>query len=330
MRRSNFITLTLTLLGVVLLAFVLYAWIRSLPRTSDRTAPEVEISPAAGEAVFWGKGRCHVCHRVGERGYARRGPDLGAGAEGLPIGQRARQRASETGVSGASEYLLQSVVAPGAFLVPGYANEMPEAHKPPVALSASEIKAVVRYLESLGGTVGEGALRLPDHVWRYYRGEASEPSRYEVSGDVAAGRALFFDEQGPAACSKCHVAVNGDGELRGGDAGPDLSAVASIRTPEFIRREILDPNALIVSGYQTTVVKTTDGRMFVGVVVEESNDELVLQDASAREHRIPRGEVASLNVAPTSLMPGNYRDLLTDGQMDDLMAYLLTLTGEVR
>ncbi|PYV19535.1 MAG: hypothetical protein DMG07_01690 [Acidobacteria bacterium] len=59
---------------------------------------------AAGEKLFWGKGRCGQCHRVGERG-SRVGPNLtGVG--------RARSLA----------HLRESVVAPNADLTPGFAT----------------------------------------------------------------------------------------------------------------------------------------------------------------------------------------------------------------
>ena len=50
----------------------LIAFIRSVNRR-DNTA--VAGDPAAGEALFWGKGSCGNCHVVGERGRAI-GPDL--------------------------------------------------------------------------------------------------------------------------------------------------------------------------------------------------------------------------------------------------------------
>jgi putative heme-binding domain-containing protein len=60
--------------------------------------------PAAGEKLFWGKGGCGGCHRVGARG-GRLGPDL-----------------TRIGRSRSLEYLRDSVIAPNADLTPGYAT----------------------------------------------------------------------------------------------------------------------------------------------------------------------------------------------------------------
>ena len=94
-----------------------------------------------GKQVFDGKGMCLTCHTICRTG-ALRFPDLGG------IGGRAAQR-----VPGMSEvqYLAQSLYEPGAYIVPGFNPGMPEIDKPPIGLSDQEIRAVIAYLQSLGG-----------------------------------------------------------------------------------------------------------------------------------------------------------------------------------
>ncbi|MBI1894306.1 MAG: c-type cytochrome [Candidatus Rokubacteria bacterium] len=128
------------------------------------------ITPEAGEAVFWGKGKCSTCHAVGSRGASIRGPNQGeSGPLGMPIGaraeERARERARATGKPfTASDYLVESLVDPGAFVVQGYKNEMPNPMRPPIRLTLEEVKAVVLYLQSLGGNVDLAAIGLPAGV----------------------------------------------------------------------------------------------------------------------------------------------------------------------
>jgi mono/diheme cytochrome c family protein len=96
----------------------------------------------AGKEIFDGKGMCLTCHTIGRSG-ALRFPDLGG------IGSRAGQR-----VPGLSDlqYLAQSLYHPEAFIVPGFTPGMPVINRPPIALSDQEIRAVIAYLQSLGGT----------------------------------------------------------------------------------------------------------------------------------------------------------------------------------
>jgi putative heme-binding domain-containing protein len=77
----------------------LVAYIRSMAHP-DAT-PSVG-DPASGEKLFWGKGACGQCHRVGNKGTSL-GPDLT---------RAGRQRSVA--------YLRESVVTPNADITPGY------------------------------------------------------------------------------------------------------------------------------------------------------------------------------------------------------------------
>ena len=79
----------------------LVSYVRSL--TSHGAVP-IAGDAAAGEALFWGKGGCGRCHRLGTRGSSL-GPDL-------------TRAGSQRGLA----YLRESVVAPDADITPGYAT----------------------------------------------------------------------------------------------------------------------------------------------------------------------------------------------------------------
>jgi len=133
---------------------------------SGAGADGIVVSPQTGKRLFWTRGRCSTCHRVGELGSNPRGPDLGEGEQGPAIGARAEARARERSQQSgrpcsATDYLVESLLEPGAYLVSGYKNEMPPAHQPPVDLGPDEIRALVAYLQSLGGRVDLTEIRLP-------------------------------------------------------------------------------------------------------------------------------------------------------------------------
>ena len=79
----------------------LVAYVRSL---SHAEAVPIKGDRIAGEKLFWGKGSCGQCHRVGMRGTAI-GPDL-----------------TRAGKQRSLAYLQESVVTPDADLTPGYAT----------------------------------------------------------------------------------------------------------------------------------------------------------------------------------------------------------------
>ncbi|TDI84649.1 MAG: hypothetical protein E2O79_03045, partial [Caldithrix sp.] len=181
---------------IFVLSYFIYKWIATLPKITFDEA--VEITRQVGEEIFWAKGRCNICHRIGDKGYALRGPNLGQSKDGPILPIRARERASQLNLAGATEYLVQSIAEPGAFVVPGYNNEMPEVFRAPIFLTPSEIKAVILYLESLEGDTTFKEIRLPPELLASYQ---PDKPPFQINGDVSEGRDLFFDLEGAAACA---------------------------------------------------------------------------------------------------------------------------------
>jgi len=292
-----------------------------------------DVSPEAGEALFLSKAKCYTCHSVGERGSAIRGPNLGdLGPLGVPIGIRAVERAGErTSATGktytAADYLLESMVDPNAYVVEGYKAEMPVIIIPPVALGASEVQAVATYLLSLGGSPEPLEIEQSPFWKTVVEASAtaatSEPFSLYLGGDTERGRNLFFSGD-VTACSKCHH-VNG----QGGFVGPELTSVAATRTVPFIIESILNPGAQVASGFERTTVYLTDWNEVVGVKKAETDEVVEILDAEGELHRIPKGEIDEIEVESGSVMPANFAELLTVTEFHDLVAYVLTLDGDV-
>lgn len=282
------------------------------------------VSVENGDAIFWGAGKCHTCHAVGPRGRSVRGPNLGLSADGDEMAVRAVARARERAAAlgrgmSATEYLVESLTNPSAYVVQGYKDEMPIIYAPPISLDPDGLISVVLYLQSVGGTPDLNAIALPPQALAAPRADGNRWEPY-VEGDSLRGRALFFDASGPAACVTCHRV--GD---EGGEVGPDITSVAGTRTAEFIVESILRPSASIANGYETVVIETTTGVILDGVVRRETSDTLWLMAPDAEEIVLARTEIARSRVQQTSLMPENMAEILTVAQLHDLLAYLRTL-----
>lgn len=278
-----------------------------------------EVSPAAGEAIFWGKGRCFTCHSVGDRGGERRCPNLGASDDQPAIGARAAARAEALrGARGAdltpTDYLVESLVNPTAYVVAGFKPEMPAVMKPPLALSSDEVRALVAYLQSLGGAVNVAAIRMPALL-----GPASaavETWAPYLAGDPARGEQLFFDPKG-VGCAACHRI----GE-RGGRVGPELTHLGAIREQRQILESILDPSAQISNGFEGVEIETRDHESVVGTLAGEDETSVTLALASDTSRTIAKTEIVRRDTVRTSLMPGNFAELLRVTELHDLLAYL--------
>jgi mono/diheme cytochrome c family protein len=190
--------------------------------------PPQELA-AIGEELLRGKGGCLICHKVTEQGNER-GPDLR---------QAAGKAAMRKPGTDAGSYLMESLVAPDAFLVPGYPKMMPSALKPPANLNMAEAKAVVAYLQALGGA--EIAVAV----------QAEDIAAARAAGPVHRGKELMAAH----GCVGCH---RGEGE--GGEIGPELTHVAATRAPEDILRKIVDPAAWTTPNYPAGVMPAELGK----------------------------------------------------------------------
>ncbi|MFM7206738.1 MAG: DUF6797 domain-containing protein [Planctomycetaceae bacterium] len=141
-------------------------------------------------------------------------------------------------------------------------------------------------------------------------------------GDPARGATIFHTRH--LTCVQCHVAGSGPSPL-----GPNLAAL-----PPGVPREglvahlvesILDPSAVIRPEYRGVTVVTDEGRSLTGLVVRETDDELVLRDAATGggETAIPTAAIDERVPSAQSLMPPGLPNLLRDrGEFLDLVRYL--------
>src|SRR5436189_5603302 len=224
----------------------------SIPQIESKPPQELSleggnVTPAqlvkAGEEIFHTKGSCEICYRIGQKGT--RAPDLAG------IGARAGK--TKPGMS-AKQYILESILQPGAYVVEGYPNIMPQVDKPPIGLNRSEVRALTAFLESLGGTVDVTLNDIPPTLGAAAAGGGAA-AEVKLPGDPKAGEAIFA---GKAGCIACHKA----GKVGASPVGPDLSHIAKIQTPDYIMKKILDPKGMgTVAGFPPGVMPQTFGQV---------------------------------------------------------------------
>ena len=285
----------------------------------------IEVSPEGGETIFWGKGRCFTCHSLGGQGSAVRCPNLGQFGEKfpLPIGmravERAKERSQETGQEyTTTDYLVESLAKPDAYLVEGYKNEMAIVYAPPISLNLNEIKAVISYLQSQGGELDIDAINNPTEIAGSYFARIAAASA-AGGGDPGNGEEMFVDN-----CSDCH-AIRGEGS----DLGPDLSLIAA-KGLKFISESILRPAKKITEGYETySVVTKGEGRKFVGLKTRETATEVDITKANGEVITIAKSEIQEIQMDEiASIMPDDLTEALTVKDYQDVLAYLMMQKGE--
>jgi putative heme-binding domain-containing protein len=154
----------------------------------------------------------------------------------------------------------------------------------------------------------------------------------QIPGDRANGERLFWSKGN---CGQCHTVG-----ARGGRLGPDLTEMGTRRGAEHLRKSLLDPEAEIPDAFavyrrvifmpdnflQVRVV-TADGRQLTGVRVNEDTFTIQIRDSSDRLYSFRKEELHELHEDwGKSPMP-NYRGVLSDSELQDVVAYLVSLKG---
>lgn len=133
-------------------------------------------------------------------------------------------------------------------------------------------------------------------------------------GDAARGQAVFLK----ANCAACHSGAAA--------IGPDLTGIAGRFSRDDLFTAILQPSRDVADRYQTTIVETTGGKLYQGIVVYEAVDGLLLVTGPAQNVRIAGADIAARSVSRLSLMPAGLLDNLLDQEIGDLYSYLKSLT----
>ncbi|MBI5760665.1 MAG: c-type cytochrome [Planctomycetales bacterium] len=137
------------------------------------------------------------------------------------------------------------------------------------------------------------------------------------SGDAVRGRELFRKQ-----CATCHQ-LFGEGEK----IGPDLTH-ANRADRDYLLASMVDPGAVVRAEYLSYVISTTDGRVFTGLIAQQSPTEVTLLGAKNERTTIRRDQIDELRESPTSLMPEDQLKQLKPQELRDLFQYLQSRGSE--
>jgi cytochrome c oxidase cbb3-type subunit 3 len=180
------------------------------------------------------------------------------------------------------------------------------------------------------GTNGQGVGMTDEEIWQiitYIRSvEMKAPAK--PVGNAEHGKQLFYGE---ANCSLCHTVAG-----KGGRVGPELTAVGGSRTREAIIDSVRNPSRRLAWGltestkefpqeYETVTVVTADGTEIKGVALNEDNFSVQMMDASEQIYLLEKDKLRSFKKSRESMMPVYKPDLLSDKDLDDIVAYLISV-----
>jgi putative membrane-bound dehydrogenase-like protein len=189
------------------------------------------------------------------------------------------------------EAILRQTIGPGDL---DAAARQTLARLPDTPLKARALASLARFAPPPRSQIlarYQGALKLP--------------------GEAGRGASVFARE-----CQICH-----QHQGQGYRVGPDLSGIAG-RAPEALLDDILDPNREVAPDYATLTVATRDGRVFTGLLAEETSTTVKLRRAEGVEDLLLRTQIDALQATGKSLMPEGLEQSLGLQDVADLIAFL--------
>ena len=145
-----------------------------------------------------------------------------------------------------------------------------------------------------------------------------------LSSQGSAGRS-FENGKRTFAAARCVVCHRFDGE--GGATGPDLTNVAGRFSYRDLADSLINPSKVISDQYGASVIETGDGKVITGRVVGDDEKKITVQtdpEDATKIVEIAKDNIESKAASRVSLMPDKLLDTLSEQEVLDLIAYLMS------
>jgi len=173
-------------------------------------------------------------------------------------------------------------------------------------LTAFEDQALADLLEERWGRVR--AARNPDREAVI----ANARRLVRRGGDARLGEEVFA-----RVCGVCHT-MHG----RGAEVGPDITGNGRGDLTQLLSN-VFDPSLVVGAEYRQQIVRTVDGRVLGGLLIEDSERRVVLRVEGGEDEVVPREDVDASVPSSVSLMPEGFEAQLTEEELSDLLAFLV-------
>ncbi|HWL08495.1 MAG TPA: PVC-type heme-binding CxxCH protein [Planctomicrobium sp.] len=153
-------------------------------------------------------------------------------------------------------------------------------------------------------------------------GEPQKPATLEDSlallstASAERGEVLFRHRQG-AGCFQCHSLNSSKNGF-----GPNLGDIGKRATPKHLVESIINPSAVITEGFQLQQILTEEGKVFSGVLLNESGLSVTLGLTNGATVKISKKKIEERRSANISAMP-TMAQVLGSQQVADLVAFLM-------
>jgi len=173
---------------------------------------------------------------------------------------------------------------------------LPTSGMPAFALDPASITGIIAYLRNMN-IVDRGTVK---------------------PGDAGRGRAVA---EGKGECLTCHR-IDGKGSRK----APDLSDIGATRSAGYLERAVVDPSGQMWPINRPVRIVTADGRTINGRRLNEDTYTVQIADDDGQLVSLTKQGLREYKISTESPMP-SYKTVLTQEELSDLVAYLLSRKG---
>jgi putative heme-binding domain-containing protein len=167
------------------------------------------------------------------------------------------------------------------------------------------------------------------HAMVIYIRSLSRIAAVASAGSPEKGKAVYQR----LGCASCHIV---DGE--GGNLGPELSSIGAHRAPDYLRQAVVDPAAALPRGvmlipgrgfneFLPVRIITREGREVRGLRVNEDSFTIQVRDTGNQLHSFRKADLQQLDKQIGQTLMPEYKSKTSGPEIDDLVAYLVSLGG---
>jgi putative heme-binding domain-containing protein len=117
-------------------------------------------------------------------------------------------------------------------------------------------------------------------------------------------------------------------EGQGGNLGPELTDIGARRSATHLRTAVLDPEKELPEGFLQVRLLTKDGRRITGVRLNEDTFTIQVKDLTGKPYSFIKQDLKDLQKDSGKTPMPSFRPTLSATEIDDLVAYLVTLRGK--
>ena len=110
--------------------------------------------------------------------------------------------------------------------------------------------------------------------------------------------------------------------------GPPLDGIGRRRSATYLRTKLVNPGKELSANFAVVQLTTRSGQKVSGIRLNEDTWSIQVREMNSKIHSLWKDDLSELKVEQRTMMP-SYRDKLTSEELEDIVAHLVQMRGEL-